>query len=222
MANQRQPARESSQSPATPGQAEATAAGAQKPAPSAAAVPVRHEPAWPSSLSEPLSGQPLGFTPFGFVRRMMDDLDRLMTAVGGGLPSWRSAEEALPAAAWSPRIEVFRRGDQFVVRADLPGLRNEDIRITATDEVLSIEGERREQREQREAGLYRSEVSYGSFRRSIALPEGTDIDSVSARFDNGVLEVTAKLPASAAREPRVVEVESEPGATAEKKPESVH
>jgi HSP20 family protein len=95
---------------------------------------------------------------------------------------------------WSPQIETFQRGDQFVVRADLPGLKKENVNVELTDDTLTIEGERRDEREEDREGFYRSERSYGSFCRVVQLPEGTIAESAKATFRDGVLEVTLQAP----------------------------
>jgi HSP20 family protein len=69
-----------------------------------------------------------------------------------------------------------------------------DVRIAVVGDTMVLEGERREEQEEREGGFYRTEVRYGSFRRAIPLPEGTDIESADARLENGVLEISFKLP----------------------------
>ena len=95
---------------------------------------------------------------------------------------------------WSPDIEVFERGGQLVVRADLPGLNRGDVKVDIIDDSLIIQGERRQESERDEEGYYRSERSYGSFYRSIPLPEGTNDEDVKASFRDGVLEVTMPVP----------------------------
>jgi HSP20 family protein len=97
-------------------------------------------------------------------------------------------------ALWTPQIETFQRGDRFVVRADLPGMKKDDVNIELTDDSLVIEGERREEREEDREGYYRSERSYGSFYRVVPLPEGAISESAKANFTNGVLEVTVQAP----------------------------
>jgi len=72
---------------------------------------------------------------------------------------------------WSPQIETFQRGDQFVVRADLPGLRKEDINVEVTEQGITLQGERRVEHEEEREGYYRSERSYGSFYRTIPSPK---------------------------------------------------
>jgi HSP20 family protein len=95
---------------------------------------------------------------------------------------------------WSPQIETFQRGNEFVVRTDLPGLKKDDVKIDITDDSITIEGERRDEREEDREGYYRSERSYGSFYRVVPLPEGSITDTAKAQFNNGVLEVVVQAP----------------------------
>jgi HSP20 family protein len=103
-------------------------------------------------------------------------------------------------------VEVLERGDNIVVRADLPGLGRDDVQVEVDDDVLVIRGERREERETTEGKLYRSERSYGSFYRAIPLPENTDSSAVQASFKDGVLEVTLPKPREVTRTAKKVEV----------------
>lgn len=95
---------------------------------------------------------------------------------------------------WSPQIETFQRGDEFVVRADLPGLTKDDVKVDITDDSITIEGERRDEHDEDREGYYRSERSYGSFYRAVPLPEGAITDDATAQFNQGVLEVVVKVP----------------------------
>jgi HSP20 family protein len=97
-------------------------------------------------------------------------------------------------AAWVPQVEVLQRGDNLVVRADLPGLRPEDVRVDVDNGALTISGERSYQTEDENEGLYHSERVYGSFIRTIPLPQGVNPEDVQARVADGVLEVTIPLP----------------------------
>jgi len=98
------------------------------------------------------------------------------------------------AVSWVPQVESFQRGDQFVVRADLPGLRKEDVTIEINDDTLTLQGERRDEHEEEREGVFTSERSYGSFYRVVPLPDGAIPDSAKAAFNNGVLEVTVEAP----------------------------
>ena len=95
-----------------------------------------------------------------------------------------------PAKAfWTPDVEVFERNGQYMVRADLPGMKKEDVSVEVTDDELVLRGERKQEKEEKEEGYYRSERSYGSFYRTIPLPEGVKIDQAKAAVHDGVLEV---------------------------------
>ena len=105
---------------------------------------------------------------------------------------------------WVPATDLVETETDFVLRADLPGLSESDVNIEFDDNVLTISGERKSEQEERKAGYYRVERSFGSFRRTLALPEGVDGESIRATFDKGVLEVTVPKPAQ--RAPRKVQI----------------
>lgn len=107
---------------------------------------------------------------------------------------------------WAPQIETFERGNEFIVRADLPGLKKDDVKIDITDDSLTIEGERREEHEEDREGYYRSERSYGSFCRVIPLPDGAITDSAKANFNNGVLEIVMQAPPREVSRGRRIEI----------------
>jgi HSP20 family protein len=105
---------------------------------------------------------------------------------------------------WIPAMDLVETEGEFVLRADLPGLSEEDVKIELEDNVLTIKGERKAEHEERKEGYYRVERSSGSFARSLTLPEGVDADAVEASFDRGVLEV--RIPKPEVRKPRKVEI----------------
>ena len=139
----------------------------------------------------------LSTNPFMLMRRLFDDLDRMFeeTGTGGGRPSTGPLERVAASreVLWMPRVDAIEREDRFIVRADLPGLGKDDIRLEVTDDGLILEGERRREVEEEREGVYRSEREYGGFRRLIPLPEGVDAEASEAKFDNGVLEVSFPL-----------------------------
>ena len=103
-------------------------------------------------------------------------------------------EAGLVPADWSPQINVMRRDGQFVVSADLPGMSKDDIKVEVTDDMLTIQGERKnEKKGEREEYCY-SECSYGSFYRAVPLPEGAEAGKATAEFNKGVLEITVPAP----------------------------
>ena len=126
--------------------------------------------------------------PFAFVRRATEEFDRAFGLRGEvpGLP------EFYPRM-WVPAIELFERDEKFVVRVDLPGLKKEDVKIEVTHDELTIEGERKVEKEEQEEGLYRTERTYGKFFRRIEIPEYVKAEDAVAAFKNGVLEI--EMPA---------------------------
>ena len=161
-------------------------------------------------------------SPFTLMRRMAEDMDRifqdfgfgssgleLAPAFGAGLDRelWREAS-ALDQTAWSPQIEMLRRGDKLVVRADLPGLKPEDVNVEIENNVLAISGERSEEREENRDDFYRSERSYGQFYRAVPLPEGVTGEQCEATFKDGVLEVTLPAPKQPERKARQIPIRS--------------
>jgi HSP20 family protein len=105
---------------------------------------------------------------------------------------------------WIPAMDLVEAENDFVLRADLPGLTEKDVKIELQDNVLTISGERRTEQEQRREGYFRLERAFGTFSRSLTLPEGVDAGSVTATFTNGVLEV--HVPKPAARTPQKIEI----------------
>jgi HSP20 family protein len=105
---------------------------------------------------------------------------------------------------WMPAMDLLEAGDHFVLRADLPGLGEDDVAIEIEDGTLSISGERKAEHESEQEGYYRVERATGAFHRSLTLPKGIDAEAVTARFDRGVLEV--RIPKPAERKPRRVAI----------------
>jgi len=143
--------------------------------------------------------------PFELMRRFTDELDRAFE----GLSIARGAGGG-EVQMWTPSVEVFERDNNLVVRAELPGLDKDDVKVELTDDGLVIEGERRREHEERLEGGYRSEIEYGRFYRMIPLPEGVNVDQAQARMNNGVLEVAIPL-AEARRQRRSIPVETGAG-----------
>jgi HSP20 family protein len=105
---------------------------------------------------------------------------------------------------WVPAMDLVESGDHFVLRADLPGMSEEDIEIELEDGTLTVSGERKAEHEEREEGFHRVERSFGAFSRSLTLPKGVDADAVSAKFDRGVLEI--RIPKPEERKPRRISI----------------
>ena len=99
-----------------------------------------------------------------------------------------------PVRRFAPATDLIASDTHYILRADLPGVSEDDVSIELDDNVLTITGERKSQHEERKSGYYRMERSSGSFRRSLRLPDGVDGDAIKATFDRGVLEVTVPKP----------------------------
>ena len=129
-----------------------------------------------------------------------------------GLPKWFSRRIApgrwlAPAngGRWLPEVDVTEEKDRIVVKADLPGMKQEEISVEASEGVLTIKGERKRESETKDAKTYRVERSYGSFLRSFTLPAGVDGSHAAATYKNGVLEIA--LPKLAEANAKQVKVE---------------
>ena len=140
--------------------------------------------------------------PFSAIQRITEEMDRLFESFGMGrnfFPEEMSRGAGAGAAVgapslWSPHIEIAERNGKLMIQADLPGVDRNDVNVEIEPEAVIIRGERTQQSERRDQGYYHSERSYGSFYRTIPLPEGIDIDAANATFRNGVLEIELPMP----------------------------
>ncbi len=105
---------------------------------------------------------------------------------------------------WMPAMDLVETEDHFILRADLPGMTEEDVRIELEDTVLTVSGERRAEHEDQKEGYHRVERAFGAFSRTLTLPKGVDPESIAASFDKGVLEV--RIPKPEERKPRRIEI----------------
>ena len=155
-------------------------------------------------------------SPFTFMRRFSEEMDRLFEDFGFGR-GWLAPGfdrgldrlESLAEGAWAPQVEVIERDNRLIVRADLPGMTKDDVKVDIDDNSLVIRGERKTEHEEDEEGYYRSERSYGSFYRRIPLPSGVKAEEASADFRNGVLEITMPAAKRTDAERRQLEITGE-------------
>ena len=124
------------------------------------------------------------------------ELSELRTRFGRLFNEWQSGSER----AWTPAIDVVREDGHLVVRADLPGVKPEEVKIEVEDDILTVSGEHQESKEEKDKNYVRRERRYGSFSRSMALPGGVDVKKIKASTRNGVVEVTIPLPKEAKKE----------------------
>jgi HSP20 family protein len=124
---------------------------------------------------------------------LFDEMDKLWETF---MPApWRS--RTIGRQRIMPALDVFEKEGKLQINAELPGMTDKDIEIEITDDALTISGEKRDEREVKEDNYYRSERSYGRFRRQVALPAGADTDHAEATFKDGVLKIAIPVEATA-------------------------
>ena len=138
---------------------------------------------------------------------MQSEMNRMFDEVFGGLARRGGRQQGEEPTRWAPVLDVLQEDGDIVVRAELPGVKQGDVDITLHDGVLTISGERKAEEQREGSGYYVRERRYGSFRRSMTLPQGVDESKISARFDSGVLEVRV-AGAAAVQEPKRIQIES--------------
>jgi HSP20 family protein len=144
----------------------------------------------PSLLADPLEAF---VNPFSLLRRMQQEVNRAFSDNS----SRRNNNEDPAAAVWIPPIELAYRDGNFIVSAELPGVDDEEIQVTTTDDAVVLRGERQFKTEQDSGGVRRTELRYGEFYRAIPLPDGANPDQAKAELRNGVLQIT--IPVSEAK-----------------------
>jgi len=138
--------------------------------------------------------------------REFEDMEKRLSTIFGRAPITTSGEkkEAMAVAEWSPLVDISEDDKGYVVKAELPEMKKEEIKINVLDDVLSISGERKYEKEEKGKKYHRVERAYGSFMRSFTLPEDADGSKVSAEYKDGVLNV--RLPKSEKARPKSIEV----------------
>jgi HSP20 family protein len=165
-----------------------------------------------SALSRRGGGMPSLFggrgNPFDVFRRLDDDMERLFQQFWGSGRNLMRGRGGDAQSMWMPQVEVCERQGKMHVFADLPGMNKEDVKLSIEGDQLVLQGERRSSHEegQQGSGFFHSERSYGSFYRSIPLPEGVDPQTVDASFRDGVLDVSFDAPRAAQQQARQIEI----------------
>ena len=134
----------------------------------------------------------------------LEEMERRFEDIFGRslLPTWRRLP--LVERGWVPSIDVFEKEDKYVVKAELPGMKEEDIDISVVGDTLTIKGERKTESEVKEEDYHCCERSYGSFFRSIDLPSNVDGENIEASYEDGILEVS--LPKAAEVKPKKISI----------------
>ena len=140
-----------------------------------------------------------GFGTFGRLSDLRDEIDRLFES-----PLAELTRTSQVLSGWTPAIDLFEDKDNFVVRAELPGMKKDDIDISLHDGSLSISGERKAEEKYQEAEVYRAERFFGRFQRTITFPTPVAPDKVQAQYKDGLLTVT--LPKTEEAKPKHIDV----------------
>jgi HSP20 family protein len=141
--------------------------------------------------------------PFWPLRRLQSELDRFFE---DPFSSWLSPVEPL-YEAWMPAVNVYEEKDQLVVKAELPGMKKEELEVFMSGDTLNIAGERKFANEEKTGTLHRSEQYFGRFHRSIRLPSSVKADKLAAHYKDGILTITCPKTEEAKRKAVAIKVE---------------
>jgi len=136
----------------------------------------------------------------------VSEMNRVFDNMLGGLVRRSGGQQRAEVTEWAPAIDVVTEDGDLVIKAELPGVKQEDVDITLQDNVLTVSGQRKAEQEEERGGYYVRERRYGSFSRSLTVPEGVDESKIHARYENGVLEVTVE-GAAQVQEPKRIQIE---------------
>src|SRR6266404_5559196 len=138
--------------------------------------------------------------------REMEEAQNRLTRSLGGFPNRMGIGEphSLSVADWSPEVDISQDDHEYLLKADLPEMKKDEVRVTVEDGILCVSGERKSEKEDQKRKFHRIERSFGNFRRSFTLPEDTDSTKVTADFRDGVLKV--HLPTATIAKTKAVEV----------------
>jgi HSP20 family protein len=138
--------------------------------------------------------------PFREVGSIRDEIDRVLDSFLDKLPIRKGRDEP-----WHPLVDLEESKDKILVRAELPGLKKKDIKISISGDNLTLQGERELKKEEQNKTYHRIERSYGRFERIIPLPTEVEIDKIKATYDNGVLHIS--LPKSEKVKPKKISID---------------
>jgi HSP20 family protein len=133
-----------------------------------------------------------------------DEMNRLFDNFFTGLPERR---RGLLEGEWAPSVDIAETDNEVVITAELPGVKQDDVDITIADDVLTLKGEKKEEKEVKEKNYHRIERSYGSFQRSVSLPAGVQADKAKATYKDGVLHIT--VPKTEEAKPKQIKINVE-------------
>ena len=136
------------------------------------------------------------------MREMEDFFDRFSRPLG-----WpgRLGQELARGSDWAPRVDISETDKEFVINAEIPEVKKEDVKVNVENGVLTLKGERKQEKEEKDKKFHRIERFHGSFCRSFALPDNIDEDKIDATFKDGMLKLT--IPKTESKKPKTIEVE---------------
>ncbi|MFN7983145.1 MAG: Hsp20/alpha crystallin family protein [Vicinamibacterales bacterium] len=161
-------------------------------------TPVKTGPTTPARPVMGLWDEPFGFPLF---HRLSRELDAMFKGFGIEAPTF----DRMPTT-WNPTMEVYTKGNEFYVKVDVPGMKKEEVTVEVNTENLVVRGERKEEKEEKKEGFYKTERTYGSFFRTVPLPEGVMPDTAKASMADGVLTITMPMTAKVEEKTRTVEI----------------
>lgn len=141
------------------------------------------------------------FPAFGGLHSLQRDMNRFFDEFFRGDVL---ADESFFGRDWTPAVDVVENDDNYVLKAELPGMNKDDVKITLENNVLTIRGEKKNESEKKEGNYHRIERSYGSFERSFTVPGSLKVDNIDAQYKDGVLTLT--LPKAEEAKPKLIDV----------------
>jgi HSP20 family protein len=140
------------------------------------------------------------WSPFKDVLSIRDEMDRVFDNFFA-----RAGERSAFDTAWAPSVDIYETKDSVIIDAELPGIKQSDINVSVSDNILTIKGEKKLEKEVKEENFHRVERAYGSFSRSFTLPVGVHADKIKATYKDGVLKIT--LPKAEETKPKQIAIE---------------
>jgi HSP20 family protein len=146
------------------------------------------------------------WNPFQEMERLQKELDRVFNGLRSIAPN---GEEPMTITEWSPAVDIIEDEKEFVLKAELPEVKKEDVKVTVERDILTIRGERKAEKEEKGKKFHRVERSYGGFLRSFTLPEGTDAGKIHSEYKDGLLMVHLPKSPEAKAKSKVTEIKVE-------------
>jgi HSP20 family protein len=175
----------------------------RKPGENSTAFPMRHHRRQLDLTASPKKGGLMNIVKWNPFREL-EDIQTRLNRVFNDAPARRPESDGLFFADWAPAVDIQETDKEYLIKAELPEMRKEDVKVEVLDGVLTIEGERTQDKEEKGKKFHKVERSYGKFVRQFALPNEVEMTNVQADYKDGVLNV--HLPKTAAAKPKAVEV----------------